>query len=742
MHVARDPDPAARHAPTDPGPDAPKEATRALLIEDNAGDAELIRAALAEAGNDRIRVDHVRTLREGLDRLDTASPDVILLDLSLPESRGLPTLRRVLDEAPSCPVIVLTGLEDGETAREALRAGAQDYLIKGEVDGLHLERAIRYARERRSAAARLRASEERYRTIVETAREGIWTLDREGRTTFANRRLGEMLGVPPEELVGRPATEFLEADARRSFEEGIDRGAAGIRSDEEWTLVAADGRTVPVFVTSAPLRDEDGVYCGRLSMLTDVSERRRVEKELERLAFFDPLTGLPNRSLFENRVAHAMKRRSRMSMPAALLVVDLDQFKLINDSLGHPVGDALLTMVAQRLRDHTRDEDTVARLGGDEFGVLLENVPDADAANVVAQRLVRSFEDAFSLMGREISITASMGMALTTVDGQSPEDLLRFANVAMYRAKERRGTTLELFDPRRDFDATRRVQLGTQLERALENQDLRVHFQPIVELREGRIVGAEALVRWAHPTRGFIFPGEFIALAEETGLIVELGRWVLEESCRLAAAWRGSVPGERPFLLSVNISAQQLRDGGMLAQVERVLESTGLPADSLQLEITESDAIKLSSLLGPYREAGIRVAVDDIGKGYSSLEHLMRLEIDAMKIDHAFVGGLGESSRDSAVVEAVLLMAQRIGVTPVAEGIETPAQLARLRELGCPFGQGFLFAKPVTPRAFAKLLAGGGFALPSNNGDARPARRPASTSDTERPVGSGVETPG
>ncbi|MGH7541669.1 MAG: response regulator, partial [Gemmatimonadota bacterium] len=296
-----------RLGPPAPATESTHEAVRALLIEDAAADADMICKALATSKIVRIEVERVRTLADGLARLATGRPDIVLLDPTLPDSDGLDAVRRVLEKAPGCTVIVLTGAEDAETAHGALRAGAHDYLVKDEFGGGDLERAIRYARERRSAAAALRASEERCRTIVDTAREGVWTLDPEGRTTFANQRLGEMLGVAPEALVGRLATEFFDSAHAEKFAEELRRGADAIPSEEEIRLRATDGRIVVVHVTSAPLRDEDGAYGGRLSMLTDVSQRRRVEDELERLAFYDPLTGLPNRSLFDNRLAHAMK---------------------------------------------------------------------------------------------------------------------------------------------------------------------------------------------------------------------------------------------------------------------------------------------------------------------------------------------------------------------------------------------------------------------------------------------------
>ncbi len=681
---------------------------RVLLIEDDAGDARRLQEALREACGGPLDLEHAWSLADGLDRLEGWPPHIILLDLSLPEARGLDALETVLAAPGQAPVIVLTGLEDARLAAGAIGAGAADHLVKQRADAFWLGRTIHHCLERRRAEAARHARTERYRTIVESANEGIWALDSERRTTFANARLGELLGLDPSEVLGVEAADSFAEEDGAILREALRRSASDPHVEEELELRGAAG-PLSVHVSVTALRDGTGGSGGWVLLLTDITARKNFEREVERLALYDSLTGLPNRTLFENRVTHALKRRTRMSHPLAVILLDLDRFKVINDTLGHPVGDVLLGMVAHRLSCALREEDTAARLGGDEFAILLEQIPSSEVAEEVAERVASVFEKPFEIMDTPVHVTASLGIALSGGEGQGADDLLRFCDVAMYRAKEKPGTGWEIFDPGRDFGATRRLHLENELRKGIDAGQLRVHYQPVVELESGRIIGAEALVRWAHPRRGFIFPVEFIALAEETGLIVELGRAVMWEACRHAVAWSERYDLDPHFLLSLNVSANQLQRPEMADEVAAILAKSGLDPSRLQLEITESQAVKVMNRLPEFRERGIRLAIDDIGKGYSSLEYLARMEVDAMKIDQTFVGGLGKSLRDAAVVEAVLLLADRLGVTVVAEGIETAEQLDRLRELGCPVGQGYYFSKAVEPEVLERALERGAY---------------------------------
>ncbi len=696
------PDPVAVRA-EEWGPDDQVAPLTILLVEDNPADVRLFQDLVGRAKLGRATLKHAASLTPALDEIGRSGCDIMFLDLSLPGDGGVATIRKAVEAASDTPVVVLTGALDEDLPRLALREGAQDYLRKGAFEPKDLRRTIRYSIERFRWTRAAVAGELLYRSIVNTSREGILALDEEGRATLVNPSLGRMLDREPDELIGRLVGElFHVTDGNGEFGDPFpDSG------DVELDFRREDGASISVHASCSSLKDDYGRKRGRVILLMDVTSRKRTEVELARAAFSDPLTGLPNRMLFEDRLDHAMKRRARMSTPVAVLMLDLDGFKAINDSFGHPVGDALISMVGQRLVDLTRADDTVARMGGDEFAILLDKVTDEQIIHTVAGRIATAFEKPFEVMGSPIQVNASMGIAPLTSEQEGPEDLLRFADVAMYRAKEKPGTTYEIFDPREDFGATRRVQVQNELREAIRKRHLRVHFQPIVELATGQIVGGEGLVRWEHPRRGFIFPGEFIALAEESGLVRELGESVLRQATERWRDWIRVDATRSSLTLAVNVSARQLGDPGFVAIVAEVLEETGIEPRMLQLEVEEAAAIRAARHLAGYKKLGVSIALDDIGKGHASLENITRLEVDVLKIDQTFVGGLGTSSRDTAVVEAMIVLGRRLGVSVVAEGIETEDQLRRLLDLGCDVGQGYLFAKAVTPRAFERLLEGG-----------------------------------
>lgn len=441
--------------------------------------------------------------------------------------------------------------------------------------------------------------------------------------------------------------------------------------------------------------------------------RRRMEAELAasrseliRLALYDALTGLPNRSLFEDRLDHALERSRRSGRRIAVLFLDLDRFKIVNDTLGHAAGDQLLVSVAGRLEERLREEDTLARFGGDEFACLLEGVGDREQAETAVRRLVTAFDEPFELLGTEVHVGGSVGLALSSEELSEPEDLLRFSDIAMYRAKETEGVRYHLFDPTADEGATMRLHRENRIRIGLQEGEFLLYFQPVVELATGRIVGAEALARWAHPEAGLLTPDTFVPLAEESGLIHELDSWVLQEAVRTTAKMREEV-GRSDLGISVNLSPQHLRHPELPEEIQHALGATGLPAEALELEITERSAMQGMERLGPLRDLGLRISIDDLGTGYSSLEYLTRLEVDTVKVDRAFVGGLTRNRRDRAVVESLLLLARRLELNAVAEGIETRAQRDLLSRLECPHGQGFWFARPAPAGDFLELLQGG-----------------------------------
>ncbi len=445
------------------------------------------------------------------------------------------------------------------------------------------------------------------------------------------------------------------------------------------------------------------------NVLADAIHRQSTEDDIRHRALHDSLTALPNRVLFLDRLGHALARlRRQPNTPVAVLFLDIDHFKLVNDSLGHQAGDDLLMAVATSLRQAVRPGDTVARFGGDEFGILLEEILSEREAIEVAQRIAAAFARPFVLGVTEHFVSASVGIALADDADQPPEALIRDADAAMYRAKERGRARYELFDEDMRARAVARLRVENDLRRALERRELRLVYQPVVSLHDGAIVGAEALVRWEHPERGLVPPNDFIPVAEDCGLIEPIGRWVLGEACRQTAIWHAANPDSAPITISVNLSARQVAQPDLTSVVGRVLRTTGIDPSSLCLEITETVLLEESELLGDtlraLRATGVRLVLDDFGTGYSSLGYLNRLPLDALKVDRSFVDGLGVEPRDSAIVKAVVGMAQALSLTVIAEGVEAPTQLAELRTLGCDLAQGYLFARPLPAEELGTML--------------------------------------
>jgi diguanylate cyclase (GGDEF)-like protein len=436
-----------------------------------------------------------------------------------------------------------------------------------------------------------------------------------------------------------------------------------------------------------------------------------LEQQLPHQAFHDTLTGLPNRALFLDRLTQALVRMQRTGHRIAVLFLDLDRFKVVNDSLGHTTGDQLLVAVAQRLVACLRPGDTVARWGGDEFTVLLDDRANATQATHIAQRILDALAPAVMLDGRCIVTTPSIGIAVSTGDETGPDDLLRAADLAMYHAKARGKAQYQLFDARMSVEVVERLELEADLRQALERGEFEVMYQPKVALQRGEVTGFEALLRWHHPTRGLISPAQFIPLAEETGLILPIGHWVLKQACRQATRWQAATPGAPPLTINVNLSARQVQQPGWVAEIDGILAEAGLAPGCLVLEITESvvmdDAAANSVLLGKLKALGVHLAIDDFGTGYSSLNYLKRFPVDVLKIDKAFVDGVGQDVEATAIVEAVITLAHTLGMEVVAEGVETAVQVDQLCRLGCDVGQGYYFAKPLPVDAVDAIVGGG-----------------------------------
>jgi diguanylate cyclase (GGDEF)-like protein/PAS domain S-box-containing protein len=572
-----------------------------------------------------------------------------------------------------------------------------------------LEKAVTHAE---TASDALRDSEARYRTVVEEVREIIFQVDREGRWVLLNRAWEELTGHRVADAVGQSVMGFIHPDDRELsaalMQPVLESELKEYR--HELRLVGSAATDVWVEAHARPIYDDAGRFSGISGTLTDITARRKLEERLVAQAFHDDLTGLANRALFKDRVEHALTRQLRGRRLVGLMFLDLDRFKTVNDSLGHTVGDGLLVAIAHRLHAALRPEDTIARLGGDEFGILVEDVSTPHGVLELAERISATFDTPFQLDDREITIRSSIGVVLASVGHRTADDLLRDADVAMYRAKVSGRGSYALFEPSMQAEVAARLELESDLREAITQERLTLAYQPIVDLEDGRIVGVEALSRWSHPVRGDVPPSVFIPSAEESGLILPLGAWVLRTACRDIARLRRSGGAATDLRLSVNLSPRQLGNRNIVDEVLGALRDAGLPPHVLDLEITESLVLDCGEegleYLRRLRAAGCGVSFDDFGTGFSSLGNLRSLPIDGLKIDISFVSAMLGGGVDAAVVEAVVRLGAALSVAVVAEGVEDAETAKRLAELGCPFAQGFYFGRPEPVAALAARLMG------------------------------------
>ncbi len=582
--------------------------------------------------------------------------------------------------------------------------------ISAALENARLYRAVRdELAERMRAEQALRASHERFRALIRSVSDVIAILTIDGTIRYASPAVESMWGCPVEVLSGQSVLDRIhpeDVETMRGLLSEVARQASSMLSGAV-RLRQGSNAWRDFEVILANLLDEPAV-AGIVATYHDVTERKSYERELTKLAFRDPLTGLANRAHFRDRLRQGLVRADSEGRSVAVIFFDLDNFKIVNDSLGHACGDQVLRVVADRVRACLRRDDTAARLGGDEFTILVEGVTDLGQVMPMANRLIGELRDPIRLEGRDLFVGGSMGIAISTPNQDSTDDLLRKADLAMYHAKSSGKGCYAVFDAQLNAAAMERLDLETELRRAMEQRDLRVYYQPIVSLEDGRVREVEALVRWQHPLRGLVAPSGIIPIAEETGLIIELGQWVLEEACRQVRAWQLRYPGEPPLRLSVNLSARQFRHAALVGEIGAALRESALEPFDLTLEITESNLIRdpagAIAKLQDLKNLGVRLAIDDFGTGYSNLSYLKQFPVDALKIDRSFVQGIELDPRDEAIARSVVALAAAFGLGVIGEGIETEEQATHLRALGCQHGQGYLFAPPLPAAELEALL--------------------------------------
>ncbi|MBT3093981.1 MAG: EAL domain-containing protein [Candidatus Thiodiazotropha endolucinida] len=668
-----------------------------LIVEDLPYDAELMALRLRDEGFD---LDYTRVQRESayLEALEK-SPDLILCDWHLPQFSGQRALSLLRQQNLDIPFIIVSGGIGEEAAVDALRQGANDYVLKdrparlGEaVRRVLIDKQLRMAH--RTAEEKLRLAD---RAFQNTA-EGITVTDASGNIVSTNPAFEAITGYSHEEVLGLNPRVLKSGHHPDSFYKEMwdTLLLTGHWRGEIWNR-RKNGDAYPEWLTISAVKDGNDETTHYVGVFTDISQIKEAQDQINFLAHHDALTRLPNRALFRERFDHALMHARRENASIALLFLDLDRFKTVNDTLGHPVGDQVLLEVSKRMNQIIRASDTLARLGGDEFVLLLEEQTDAQHAAVVARKLIDLFSRPMIIGEHELVVTTSIGITLYPNDGDDPDKLIRHADRAMYEAKQQGRNTYRFFTQALTEGALERLMMENDLRRAVARNELILHYQPIVNLETRQLQGIEALVRWQHPEQGLIAPGLFIELAEEIGIIGEIGQWVLRAACSQLARWDRD--GFKVPRISVNLSVQQIDREGLITMVSEELNSSGLSPERLELEVTESMLIRNPELsrtvLSELRTLGVKFAIDDFGTGYSSLAYLKLLPLDHLKIDQSFVRDIGKDANDEAIVRAIIGMSKSLGLESVAEGVEEAHQARFLQQAGSDLAQGYLYSRPL-----------------------------------------------
>ncbi|MES9811709.1 MAG: EAL domain-containing protein [Candidatus Thiodiazotropha sp.] len=714
--------------PTDINTNRPKRSFNArILIADDEPRAraslkEILRftgyeTTLAECGS------------EAIDLLNTGTFDLILLDLNMPDLHGHKVMEHIDAYQLNCDIIVVSGETTFDHATMALRKGAQDFLRKPFAPD-ELLRSVANVLERRQLKAsnqsiqlRLQESESLHKFIVNNSPDMIYLLDHEGRFAFINERVKSLLGYDQKEIIGEHFSKLIHTDDIERAHFTFNERRAGERATRSAELKLSsknnngsrffDSGTVPVELSSIGIYttndDKTKSFIGTYGVARDISERKQAEELIKYQLYHDLLTNLPNRSLFRDRLNMAMAQSKRSGKKLAIMYLDMDRFKIINDSLGHYVGDELLKMVGQRLRSELREADTLARVGGDEFNLLIPEINDIQDARNLAEKILRLTPEPFIIKNEEIFISFSIGISIYPSDGDTKDSLIKHADIAMYKVKNAGKNGYAFYSEKMKAHFSQSLDIENGLRKAISTNELCLYYQPQFDINNGYMRGVEALVRWKHPEKGTIQPNEFISVAEESGLIIPLGEWVLRRACTDIKRW---MEQEGISLqLSVNISMQQLEMDQFVNKALKIIKRHQLPKDTLELEITEhaimQDMEKAIDALTKLSHKGIRIAIDDFGTGYSSLGYLQNLPINTLKIDRSFVQGI-KTSEDNSIIDAIIAMAKGLNLNLIAEGVENQTQIDHLSRAGCGLAQGFFYSHPVPEDELLKFIKSNG----------------------------------
>jgi diguanylate cyclase (GGDEF)-like protein/PAS domain S-box-containing protein len=689
-----------------------------LLIEGRQSDRPSTQEVLADA-QDVLNIEWVGTLKEGIAKLTDHFVSAVLLDIALPECRDLSAVDVLRKASPTVAIMILTRAADQALARRAVERGASDYVVTDQLDTRSFLQLIAMMFERRAVEGQKFVERERAEVTLNSIGDAVMTTDNLGHVTYLNAEAETLTGWTRSEAFARPLAEVFDVmdaltgqPAQNPSQLAIEHKKK-VRLQGSYILVSREGAETAIEHSAAPIQDRQGNILGAVIVFRDVVVSRERSRMMLHLAEHDALTDLPNRLLLNDRLTRALAIARRYGRRVAVLFLDCDRFKHINDTLGHAVGDQVLKSISRRVQSAVRDSDTVSRHGGDEFIILLSEVDAAEDTGTIAHKVIAAIAEPHLFSGHELTLTASIGVAMYPEDGPDAQTLISRADTAMYHAKSSGRNQVGFYRSDMEAPAVKRLSLEAELRNAVDADEFVLHYQPTICLETGRITGAEALMRWKHPSRGLVPPDQFIPAAEASALIIPMGRWALREACRQAKEWQDL--GLPPIPIAVNVSALQFRTAGFLDDIQRSLRETSLASKYLELELTESalmvDTAMTTELLEILKEAGVILKVDDFGTGPSSLSYLQHCPVDVLKIDQSFVQEIAPFPEGAPLLRAVIAMGKSLGCRIIAEGVETRDQLAYLRSELCDEGQGYHFSPAVDAEAFKHLLSAAPFTV-------------------------------